>query len=157
LTFGPESCNFDLRQDNISFDLGAVLGAAESASIECLTLYIPSKDAGGNDFDQRPWVDEALALLSAIGGGATVLPPAEGAWFNPETGTFIKESVVLTYTYVDPDRFVASLGNIPAVLIMTGEASANPIGVIARSDSDAATPLIGALFRRLPRRCRSSQ
>ena len=98
--------------DNISFDLGAVLGAAESASIECLTLYIPSKDAGGNDFDQRPWIDEALALLSGIGGGATVLPPAEGAWFNPETGTFIKESVVLTYTYVDPDRFVASLGNI---------------------------------------------
>jgi hypothetical protein len=98
--------------DNITFDLGAVLGAAESASIECLTLYIPSKDAGGNAFDQRPWIDEALALLSAIGGGATVLPPAEGAWFNPETGTFIKESVVLTYTYVDPDRFVASLGNI---------------------------------------------
>jgi hypothetical protein len=40
---------------------------------------------------------------------------------------------------------------------MTGEAPANPIGVIARSESDAATPLIGALFRRLPRRFRSSQ
>jgi hypothetical protein len=98
--------------DHISFELGSVLGAAESASIECLTFYIPSKDASGNDFDQRPWIDDALALLAEIGGGATVLPPAEGAWLNPETGLLIKENVVLTYTYVDPDRFVASLGNV---------------------------------------------
>ena len=40
------------------------------------------------------------------------MPPAEGAWFNPETCVLIKESVVLIYTYVDPDRFVASLGKI---------------------------------------------
>jgi hypothetical protein len=40
---------------------------------------------------------------------------------------------------------------------VTGEASANPFAVIARSDSDAAIPMIGALFRRLPRRYRSSQ
>lgn len=98
--------------DNISFNLGNVLGAAESASIECLTFYIPSKDAGGNDFEQQPWIDEALGLLSSIGGGATVLPPAQGAWLNPETGMLVKESVVLTYTYVDPDRFVASLGAV---------------------------------------------
>lgn len=98
--------------DTIGFNLATVLGAAESASIECLTLYIPSKDAAGNDFDQRPWIDQALTLLAEIGGGATVLPPAEGAWLNPETGVLIKESVVLIYTYVDPDRFGASLGNL---------------------------------------------
>ena len=94
--------------DNIGYNLGA----AESASIECLTLYIPSKDAAGKAFDQRPWIDDTLALLSKIGGGATVPPPAEGAWLNPETGVLIKESVVLTYTYVDPDRFVAALGDV---------------------------------------------
>jgi hypothetical protein len=98
--------------DQIGFNLAAVLGAAESASIECLTLYIPSKDADGNDFDQRPWIDQALTLLSDIGGGATVLPPAEGAWLNSETGLFVKESVVLIYSYVDPDRFVTALGNL---------------------------------------------
>jgi len=97
--------------DTIGFNLAKVLGA-ESASIECLTLYIPSKDAAGNDFDQRPWIDQALTLLTEIGGGATVLPPAEGAWLNPETGVLIKESVVLIYTYVDPDCFAASLGNL---------------------------------------------
>jgi len=98
--------------DTIGFSPGTVLGAAESAAIECLTLYIPNKDAAGHAFDQRPWIDDALALLSEIGGGATVLPPAEGAWLNPETGELIKESVVLIYTYVDPDRFVAALGNV---------------------------------------------
>jgi hypothetical protein len=55
-----------------------------------------------------------------------------------------------------PERFNFGNGR-SAVLIMTGEASANPFPVIARSESDAATPLIGALFRRLPRRFRSSQ
>ena len=93
-------------------NLAGVLGAAESASIECLTLYIPSKDKSGNDFDQTPCIAEALALLSHIGGGATVLPPCEGAWLNPATGALIRESVVLAYTYVDPYRFGASLGRI---------------------------------------------
>lgn len=37
------------------------------------------------------------------------MPPAEGAWFNPETGRSIRENVVLTYTYVDPDKFETSL------------------------------------------------
>jgi hypothetical protein len=93
-------------------NLAGVLGAAESASIECLTLYIPSKDKSGHDFDQTPWIAEALALLSHIGGGATVLPPCEGAWLNPATGALIRENVVLAYTYVDPYRFGASLGRI---------------------------------------------
>lgn len=90
------------------------LGAAESASIECLTFYIPSKDCNGNDFDPKPWISDALGLLSDIGGGATVLPPAEGAWRNPETGVLVWESVVLAYTFVDPYRFVSNLRHIRA-------------------------------------------
>lgn len=90
------------------------LGAAESASIECLTFYVPSKDYNGNDFDPKPWIGDALALLSDIGGGATVLPPAEGAWLNPDTGVLVKESVVLAYTFVDPCRFAANLSRIRA-------------------------------------------
>jgi hypothetical protein len=96
--------------ENPGFSLVDALGAAEGASSECLTLYIPSKDSAGNDFEQRPWVEEALDLLSGIGGGATVLPPAARAWLNPETGALIREDVVLAYTYVDPDKFEASLG-----------------------------------------------
>jgi hypothetical protein len=93
-------------------NLAGVLGAAESASIECLTFYIPSKDKSGHGFDQTTWIAEALALLSNIGGGATVLPPCEGAWLNADNGVLIRENVVLVYTYVDPYRFGALLGRI---------------------------------------------
>jgi hypothetical protein len=116
LTFGPESRNLIRTVNSVRdlqpINLAGVLGAAESASIECLTFYIPSKDKFGHDIDQAPWIDEALALLSQIGGGATVLPPAEGAWLNPETAALIRETVVLVYTYVDPYRFGALLGRI---------------------------------------------
>jgi hypothetical protein len=56
----------------------------------------------------------------------------------------------------DPKRYA------PAVLIMTAVVAARfrwslPPFVIARSGSDAATSLIGVLFRGLPRRYCSSQ
>ena len=104
----------------VSVNLGSMLGAAESASVECLTLYIPSQDSGGKEFDQAPWIEEALVLLSGIGGGATVLPPVEGAWLNPETGILVREKVVLAYTYVDPDRFFASLVKVRGFLHRLG-------------------------------------
>lgn len=86
-------------------DLGQALGAAEDTSIERLTLYIPSQDRDGRAFDPRPWIEEALHLLAAIGGGATAMPPADGAWQNPETGRLVMEKVALAYTFIDPDRF----------------------------------------------------
>jgi hypothetical protein len=53
---------------------------AESASIQRITLYIPSKDKDGTHIDDRSrWVEEALGLLARIGGGATAFPPVEGA------------------------------------------------------------------------------
>jgi hypothetical protein len=116
LTFGPESRNVIRTENGVRdlqpLNLAGALGAAASASIECLTFYIPSRDKEGNTVDQKPWIAEALALLSQIGGGAIALPPAEGAWLNPDTGALIKEAVVLAYTYVDPYRFGAPLGKI---------------------------------------------
>ena len=116
MTFGPESRNLIWTVNGVRdlqpLNLAGAIGAAESASIECLTFYVPSKDKLGNDFDQTPWISEALALLSQIGGGATALPPAEGAWLNPATGALIRENVVLAFTYVDPYRFGALLRRI---------------------------------------------
>jgi hypothetical protein len=62
----------------------------------------------------------AGALLSDIGGGATVLPPVDGAWFNPDTGMLIKEKIVLAYTYVQPGRFIRSLPRVRAFLHRMG-------------------------------------
>jgi hypothetical protein len=81
---------------------------------------LPSADRDGNRFDPRPWVEEALVLLSNIGGGATVLPPVDGAWFNPDTGRLIKEKIILAYTYVQPSRFIGSLPRVRAFLHRMG-------------------------------------
>jgi hypothetical protein len=98
-----------LSSDPNRLDLRTSLGASADTAIQCLTVYIPSADRNGNRFDPHPWVEEALVLLSDIGGGATVMPPVDGAWFNPDTGTLIKEKIVLAYTYVQPGRFIRSL------------------------------------------------
>lgn len=107
-------------QDEYEIDVGQAIGADDGAAIQCLTLYIPSQDRNGVAFDQRPWVEEALKLLSAIGGGATALPPVDGAWLNPETQELIREKVVLAYTYVDAEKFVARLPALRAFLHRLG-------------------------------------
>ncbi len=48
-------------------------------------------------------------LLSRIGGGATSMPPADGAWLDPDRDTLVREKVVLAYTFIDPDRSEAML------------------------------------------------
>ena len=109
-----------LSPDPNRLDLRTSLGASADTAIQCLTFYIPSADRDGNRFDPHPWVEEALVLLSDIGGGATVLPPVDGAWFNPDTGMLIKEKIVLAYTYVQPGRFIRSLPRVRAFLHRLG-------------------------------------
>lgn len=101
-------------------DLGDAVGAAENGSIQRLTLYIPSRDREGSAFDPSPWIEEALMLLSRIGGGATAMPPADGAWLDPDHDTLVREKVVLAYTFVDPDRFEAMLPELRRFLHALG-------------------------------------
>jgi hypothetical protein len=101
-------------------DLGDAVGAAENGSIQRLTLYIPSRDRDGVAFDPSPWIEEALMLLSRIGGGATAMPPADGAWLDPDRDTLVREKVVLAYTFIDPDRFEAMLPELRRFLHRLG-------------------------------------
>jgi hypothetical protein len=103
-----------------TLDLAKVMGADAASAIQRLTLYIPSRDQHGEDFDPRPWVDEALRLLSSIGGGATAMPPVDGAWFNPATAKLVIEKVVLVYTFIDADKFVEHLRALRAFLHRLG-------------------------------------
>jgi hypothetical protein len=93
-------------------DLGDAVGAAENGSIQRLTLYVPSRDREGTAFDPSHWIEQALMLLSRIGGGATAMPPADGAWLDPDRDTLVREKVVLAYTFIDPDRFEAMLPEV---------------------------------------------
>ncbi|MBS0540274.1 MAG: hypothetical protein JSR47_16015 [Proteobacteria bacterium] len=59
-------------------------------------------------------------MLAVIGGGATAMPPADGAWINPVTTKVIKEKVTLVYTYIDPDKFEKNLSKLRAFLHRLG-------------------------------------
>jgi len=101
-------------------DLGKALGADGGTSVQCLTLYIPSKDRDGRDIlGQRGWVLRGATLLGEIGGGVTIMPPVEGGWVR-EDGQLIWENPVLVYTYIRPDEFKQHLKELRTFLHTLG-------------------------------------
>jgi hypothetical protein len=40
------------------------------------------------------------------------MPPAQGAWLNPDTDALIVEDVTLVYSYVDGDALAARLSDL---------------------------------------------
>jgi len=94
-----------MDEPGIEIDIAALF-EAEPVHSERFSIYVPNKDWNGTLFSQEPWVEEALALLSKIGGGATAMPPVEGAWLNEETAELIREQPRVVYSYIIPDRFL---------------------------------------------------
>ena len=98
-------------------DLAAAVGAEAEPSHQVLTVYVPDKDQDDEEYgEQRKWILEFARLLNEIGGGVTVMPPAEGGWFNEETGEPIWEKTVLVYTYVKPHPFERLLPDLRGLL-----------------------------------------
>ena len=96
------------------------LGAAEEATQDRMTIYVPSRDRDGQPVAFEAWVRRTMALLSEVGGGATRMPAAEGVWLNRETGSAISEAVVLVYSYVDGDALAARLVDVRRLLHQMG-------------------------------------
>jgi hypothetical protein len=91
-------------------DIAVALGADDSASTQCFTVYIPNKDRTGQEIGtQRKWVLEAIQLLSEVNGGATAMPPVEGGW-RDDKGAIVWENPVLVYSFIRADQF---LNNLP--------------------------------------------
>src|SRR5437868_10310752 len=107
-----------------------LLGAAEAISVQQLAIYIPDRDKNGAVLeDHTVWVDEALRILSDIGGGASAIEKLLGAWLNPETGILIRETTCLVYTYIVPEKFVEHIPELRAFLHEFG-VSANQVEVM---------------------------
>jgi hypothetical protein len=101
-------------------NLVTALGADESVSTQCFSIYIPNKDRAGAEIgNQRKWVLEAIHLLTEINGGATAMPPVEGAWRNDE-GEIVWEDPIIVYSYIQPKEFVDSLARIREFLHRMG-------------------------------------
>lgn len=106
--------------DPIQLDLAEALGATAEVSGETLTIYVPNRDRTGRGIKSaRRWVREAADLLARIGGGVTIMPPAEGGW-EDEKGKIIWDEPVCVYTYVKPARFVALLPRLREFLHRLG-------------------------------------
>src|SRR5215207_1909971 len=100
----------------------AALGAAEQPSQDRITIYIPSRDRDGEPVEFENWVKQAMELLSQIRGGATRMPPVQGAWLNPESQVLIIEDVTLVYSYVDGDALAVRLPELRRFLHAMGRA-----------------------------------
>ncbi len=106
---------------DLEVDLADALGASNVASDQILTLYIPDKDREGEELGtQRKWVLDAADLLARIGGGVTIMPPAEGGWFDTDNDRVIWERPVVVYTYVKPDLFLERLSDLRVFLHRLG-------------------------------------
>ncbi len=101
-----------LVEGEVAVNLVEALGAAEEATQDRITIYVPSRDRDGKPVDFESWVMSALEILSRVGGGATRMPAAQGAWLNPDTGALVIEEVTLVYSYVDGDALAARLADI---------------------------------------------
>ncbi|MGF6273900.1 hypothetical protein ABIB38_002278 [Massilia sp. UYP11] len=91
---------------NIEEAFGAYISLPDRISI-----YVPSQDKHGAKIDNAKWVDRTLTLLAEINGGATAMPPVQGAWLNDE-GKLIKEQPVVVYAFIRPDAFETRLSEI---------------------------------------------
>jgi hypothetical protein len=86
-------------------ELVEVFGSEAEPNGVLIVLFIPSKDKDGNDLsNQEMWADAASDLLSALFGGATIMPSAKGKWLNEETDQIITEPVVLIHCYARPSH-----------------------------------------------------
>jgi hypothetical protein len=108
----------DSRERQIS--LADALGADAGISTQCFTVYIPNKDKDGKEIGtQRKWVLEAIGLFAEINGGATAMPPVEGAWRNDEEET-VWENPIIVYTFVRTTEFMRNLARIREFLHRLG-------------------------------------
>lgn len=57
--------------------------------------------------------------MSEVNGGATAMPPVEGGWLNND-GEIIWESPVVVYSFIRPDRFLASFSRLREFLHRMG-------------------------------------
>ena len=100
-----------------------LLGASEAVSVQQISIYLPDCDKTGSsidDDDMGMWIEEALRILSKIGGGASAVRDVLGAWLNPENGELIREYTTIVYTYVDPEKLVDHLGSLKSFIHQFG-------------------------------------
>ena len=78
--------------------------SSEASKRVLLVLFVPSADREGEAIgSQSEWVDNALATLGRIFGGATAYPKARGIWRDDERkGALVFDEPVVIHCYTTP-------------------------------------------------------
>lgn len=103
----------------VDLNFSKILGCEEALQQQ-LTLYIPNKDRDGHLIKNlKYWIEEAMKVLTIIGGGVTAMPPADGSWLDPDKNIMsfselkdddiLWEKTRIIYAYIDHDKFVNNL------------------------------------------------
>lgn len=82
-----------MEEDLIQIDIAGEFGAKPKG--QRFAIYVPNKNQHGEHVAQGRWVEEGLRLLASICGGASAMPPVQGAWLNPQTQELIIEEPVV--------------------------------------------------------------
>lgn len=99
-----------MEELQITLDIAAEFGAEPKG--QRFAIYVPNKDRLGNPVEQSRWVEEGLRLLAEICGGASAMPPIQGAWLNPQTRELVIEEPIVIYSYIEPENFVLRIGEL---------------------------------------------
>ncbi len=107
-----------MEENLIHLDIASEFGAQPKG--QRFAIYIPNKTRHGKSVAQSAWIDEGLRLLANICGGASAMPPIQGAWLNPQTGQLITEEPVVIYSYIEPETFALRLGELRSFIHRLG-------------------------------------
>lgn len=112
-------------------DFAKVLGASKGAST-LLVLFIPSRDRSDHAIDQTYWVEEALAALGGLFGGATAFPQGRGVWRDDaQGGKLLFDEPVVIQCYTSEQAIEDRAAELKAFLDRMGrEAKQGAIGLV---------------------------
>ena len=87
------------------------LGSQVSRKAILVVLFVPSVERdGATAVNQDYWVEEALAILGILFGGATAFPRARGVWRDDEMGgALVKDEPVVIHCYTTSAEISDSL------------------------------------------------
>lgn len=88
-------------------DLRQILGAAQAASLQRFSLYLPDNDRDGAPVPRlEDWIEAAMLIFAEVNGGATRLPVAQGIWKPEGGGATVREATTIVYSFIrDTERF----------------------------------------------------
>jgi hypothetical protein len=111
------------------------LGAIKGAST-LLVLFIPSKDRSDEPIDQDYWVQEALAVLGRLFGGATAFPQGRGVWRDDaQDGRLLFDQPVIIQCYTSESVLEREAASLREFLHRMGrEAKQGAIGLVVDRD-----------------------